>query len=73
MDMKELFENGCFTPEWTEQEAVYKEDAPIPQHKDLDTLFDELAEIKANIEDLQEKKWYLARKMEYFKNGFTET
>ena len=71
MDMKELFENGCFTPEWTEQEAVYREETPIPQHKDLDTLFEELAEIKENIESLQERKWYLARKMEYFKNGFS--
>ena len=32
MDMKELFKNGCFTPEWTEQEAVYKEEAkPWPR------------------------------------------
>ena len=73
MDMKELFDNGCFMPDWTEQASVYKEESPVPQRKDIDTLYDELAEIKANIESLQERQWYLARKIEYHKYGFTNT
>lgn len=73
MDMKELFANGCFTPDWTEQASVYKEDAPVPIRKDLDTLLEELSEIQSNIEQIKEKQWYLARKLEYHKYGFTET
>ena len=70
MDMEELFKNGCFSPQWTEQKVVYQKDVPIPNKKDLNTLLEELAEIKENIDTLQEKQWYLARLIQYHKNGF---
>ena len=48
MDMKELFENGCFTPAWTEREEVPEpvKDEIVPQRKDVTVLLDELADIK---------------------------
>ena len=69
MDMKELFENGCFTPAWTEQEKVNENDSPVPKHKNLDTLLDELSQIKTNIENLQAKSWYLERLRQYNEHG----
>jgi len=69
MDMKDIFENGCFSPGWVEKE----EEPPIPPRKDLSILMGELEEIKNNIENLQAKQWYLARLIQYYEAGFSKT
>jgi hypothetical protein len=71
MDMKEIFENGCFTPAWTEDEDIQAETS-VPYRKDLDKLLSELAEIKENIENLQAKSWYLDRLRQYHEYGFSK-
>ena len=71
MDMKELFENGCFTPEWVGAEEL--QPVPAPHRKDLNELLDELAEIKENIENLQAKSWYLERLRQFHEHGFSRT
>lgn len=71
MDMKEIFENGCFTPAWTEDEDIQSETS-VPYRKDLDKLLSELAEIKENIENLQAKSWYLDRLRQYHEYGFSK-
>ena len=73
MDMKDLFESGCFTPAWTETSEEIAESTPIPYRKDLKVLLDELAEIKNNIENLQAKSWYLDRERQYREQGFSRT
>ena len=72
MDMKEIFENGCFTPVWTEPEEEYRHPA-LSKRKDLSVLFDELEEIKNNIENLQAKSWYLERLRQYHEHGLSRT
>jgi hypothetical protein len=76
MDMKELFANGCFVPDWTEVTEDAKTVIPdnvVPARKELNTLLDELAEIKENIENLQAKSWYLNQLRQYKENGFSRT
>ncbi len=73
MDIKELFANGCFVPDWTEVTAEVQEAAPVPERKELRVLLDELAEIKENIENLQARSWYLGKLREYTENGFSRT
>lgn len=70
MDMKELFENGCFIPEWSDAEEVQTALAP---RKDLNELLNELAEIKTNIENLQAKSWYLERLRHFTEHGISRT
>lgn len=72
MDMKEIFENGCFTPAWAESEDEINHPA-LAQKKDLNVLLDELAEIKNNIENLQAKSWYLERLRQYHEHGLSRT
>lgn len=71
MDMKELFENGCFTPEWSGSEEVQ----PLAAHhrKDLNELLDELEVIKDNINNLRAKSWYLGRLRQYNEHGVSAT
>jgi len=76
MDMKELFANGCFVPDWTEVTENAKTEIPdnaVPVRKELNILLDELAEIKENIENLQAKSWYLSKLRQYKENGFSIT
>ncbi len=76
MDMKELFANGCFVPDWTEVTEDAKTVIPdnvVPARKELNTLLDELAEIKENIENLQAKSWYLSKLRQYTEKGFSRT
>ena len=75
MDMKELFENGCFTPAWTEHSEEITEpikEEIVPQRKDVKVLLDELADIKDNMNTIKEKLWYLHRAREYNEAGFSK-
>lgn len=69
MDLDEFLANGCFSPGWVEKEEAPK----VPPRKELDTLLGELEEIKNKIEDVQAKQWYLARLVQYHKEGFSRT
>lgn len=71
MDMKDLFENGCFTPEWADSEGL--QPISMPHHKDLDELCAELAQIKEHIENLQAKSWYLERLRQFHEHGLSRT
>ena len=71
MDMKDLFKNGCFSPEWADSEEL--QPIPASHHKDLDELFDELRQIKEHIENLQAKSWYLERLRQFQEQGLLKT
>ena len=77
MNDKELFENFCFLPDWSEisedalkahnkydDQSVY-----MPQRKDLQTLLAELEQIKNNIEDIKAREWHLAKLMKFHREG----
>lgn len=69
MNDKKLFESGCFSPEW----ATDMEQSPIStvytrQNKDLQTLLNELDEIKDRIQEIQAKQWYLAKLINFHEN-----
>ena len=66
---KELFENFCFLPDWTEVENVHEEPQPR-QHKDLTTLIGELEDIKNRIEDIKAHKWHLEKLIKFHQEGF---
>lgn len=66
MDMKELFENGCFSPSWNE---VEEKEVFIPQRKDLPTLLAELEDIKNSINDIKARQWHLAKLMKFHQEG----
>lgn len=68
MNEKDLFENNCFLPCWTE-EAEYEKDEPVRQKKDLTTLLAELEEIKNHIENIKAKQWHLAKLVKYNRAG----
>lgn len=71
MNEKDLFAKGCFLPDWTTEtelqpiSAVYKR-----QNKDMQTLLNELDEIKDRIQKIQAKQWHLAQLMHFHKNEF---
>lgn len=67
MDMKEIFESGCFSPGWVEAEEkeVYR-----PERKDLTILLAELEDIKNTIEDIKARQWHLATVMKFHTEGF---
>lgn len=82
MNEKELFENFCFLPDWSEvenkpednceqkmQEIVEKQSHS--HRKDLSTLLAELEEIKNNIEEIKAKEWHLAKLIKFHKEGFS--
>lgn len=74
MDMNEIFNNGGFSPDWTERyEEVGEETAALPQRKDLDTLIRELDDIKSTISDLELKSWHLGKRIKYHEKGFSTT
>ena len=69
MNEKELFENGCFLPEW----ATDADESPISvaysyERKDLQTLLSELDNIKDRIQEIQAKQWHLAKLMHLNEN-----
>lgn len=66
MDMKEIFENGCFSPGWTE---VEEKEIYVQQRKDLATLLAELEEIKNSLDDIKAKQWHLAKLMKFHNEG----
>lgn len=66
MDMKEIFENGCFSPSWNE---VEEKEVFIPQRKDLTTLLAELEDIKNSIDDIKARQWHLAKLMKFHQEG----
>lgn len=75
MDEKELFEQGCFLPEWATDD---REEQPqisqvyTRQRKDLPTLLKELDEIKEKIQEIQARQWQLARKIYFHDHEFAE-
>lgn len=70
MDMKEIFDSGCFSPSWNE---VEEKEIYIPQRKDLTVLLAELEDIKNTIEDIKAKQWHLAKLMKFHQEGFSRT
>ena len=74
MDENELFEQGCFLPNWTtdQQEAPPISQVYIKKHKDLPTLLKELDEIKERIQEIQARQWQLSKKIYFHDNQFAE-
>lgn len=74
MNEKELFEQGCFLPDWATDDAETERitQAYTRQSKDLPTLLEELDDIKEKIQAIQEKQWFLARKIYYHDHGFVQ-
>lgn len=66
MDMKEIFESGCFSPDWNE---VEEKEVYVPQRKDLTVLLAELEDIKNTIDDIKARQWHLAKLMKFHKEG----
>ena len=69
MNEKELFEKGCFSPEWTKD----ADERPISvaysyERKDLQTLLSELDNIKDRIQEIQERQWQLAKLIHFNEN-----
>nr|QGT49878.1 hypothetical protein Melaina855_2650 [uncultured Candidatus Melainabacteria bacterium] len=69
MNNKDLFESGCFSPDWTTD----TEPSPISavytrQNKDLQTLLKELDGIKDRIQEIQAKQWQLAKLIHFHEN-----
>jgi hypothetical protein len=63
-----LYENGCFVPDWSSIEEVEQKKAMIEVqgmivHKELSQLLRELEEINERIEDIKAREWHLARKV----------
>ena len=65
---RELFDNFCFLPAWNEVEET------TPQyerhHKDLDTLLQELEDIKNEMEEIKARKWHLAELLKFHEHDF---
>ena len=69
MNEKDLFENGCFLPEWTSD----IEEKPLSvayshQRKELQTLLDELNNIKEQIKEIKSREWHLAKLIHFNEN-----
>ena len=64
MNENDLFEKGCFSPDWTTDDNIL----PSVQRKDLKTLLDELGEIKEKIQEIQARQWHLARLLNFHNN-----
>lgn len=72
MNEKDLFEKGCFLPCWAEDT---ENKTPVPkvytrQNKDLQTLRDELSDIKERLQDIQAKQWNLAKLIQFHEYDF---
>ena len=70
MNEKELFEKGCFLPEWT-SDIDEKPISVVYSHKkkDLQTLINELEEIKNRFQEIQAKQWHLAKLLQFNENN----
>lgn len=66
MDMKEIFDSGCFSPGWNE---VEEKEIYVPQRKDLTVLLAELEDIKNSIDNISAKQWHLAKLMKFHQAG----
>ncbi|MBO6087670.1 hypothetical protein J6P92_04905 [bacterium] len=66
MNAKDLFENNCLPMCWLEDEERF-----VSPRKDLQTLLAELEDIKNRIDELTSKEWVLAKRMKFYKEGFT--
>jgi hypothetical protein len=76
MNEKNLFENGCFLPEWTSDDTV-EDSTPIKvaysvQSKDLQTLLKEMSEIKSRLQEIKARRWNLERMVYFHQNGLAE-
>jgi hypothetical protein len=76
MNEKNLFENGCFLPEWTSDDTV-EEPTPIKvaysaQSKDLQTLLKEMDEIKTRLQEIKARRWNLERMVYFHQHGLVE-
>ena len=72
---KELFDNFCFLPDWTEvtpETQVQAEETVqvSATHKDLATLLAELEEINNRIEEIKAHKWHLDKLIKFHQEGF---
>ena len=67
-----LFEKGCFLPSWAEdvEEKKVISEVHRTQSKDLQTLLQELDDIKKHIEDVRQRQWDLARRLNFHYNNF---
>lgn len=65
-DPKELFDQLCFSPGWSE----LPQRPFVRQNKDLSTLLDELDGIKNHINDLKAKLWRINQLQQYNEEGF---
>lgn len=73
MNEKDLFEKGCFLPDWaTETEPQPVSAVYTRQNKDLQTLLNELDEIKDRIQKIQAKQWHLAKLMHFHQNALAK-
>ncbi len=69
MNMQEIFESGCFSPDWIE---VEEKEVYVPQKKDLSVLLAELEEIKNTIDDIKARQWHLAKLMKFHHEGLAK-
>lgn len=69
MNMQEIFENGCFSPDWIE---VEEKESYVPEKKDLSLLLAELEEIKNTIDDIKARQWHLAKLMKFHQEGLAK-
>ena len=73
-----LFEKGCFLGNWNDDVVPAPKRHPEQsltktQDKDLNTLLAELEDIKQHIEDVRQRKWDLAKLIEYHNRGFARS
>ena len=69
MNEKELFEKGCFSPEWTtDADEIPISVAYSYERKDLQTLLSELDNIKDRIQEIQARQWQLAKLIHFSEN-----
>ncbi len=71
MNEREMFEKGCFLPEWasdTQEEIMPISGVYTRQNKDLQTLLKELDGIKDRIQEIQARQWHLARLIHFHEN-----
>ncbi len=73
MNEREMFEKGCFLPSWAED--ITEQELPISQihvkrNKDLQTLLNELDDIKDRIQTIQAKQWHLAKLIKFNQENF---
>lgn len=71
MNERELFEKGCFSPSWLDEDAEVEQ--PIStvyarHNKDMQTLLKELDQIKERIQEIQARQWHLARLLHFHEN-----